>query len=235
MTTRARILLVEDEEAIRENLKLNLELENYKVVAVERGNHALEKFNSEKFDLIILDVMLPEINGFDVLKIIRLQNSTIPVLFLTAKNSSTDVIAGLKIGADDYITKPFNLEELLLRIEKLLFRSQPEVAAVKNEILKFGANSVNFKSFESINYLNEFKRLSKKEVLLLKLLSDRENEVVSRNEILEKIWGYEIFPSTRTIDNYILAFRKQFEDDPKNPKYFFSIRGVGYKMIIPKD
>jgi len=235
MTMKQRILLVEDEEAIRENLKLNLELEGYKVVAVERGNQALEKFKSEKFDLILLDVMIPEINGFDVLKIIRLQNTQIPVLFLTAKNTSSDIIEGLKIGADDYITKPFNLEELLLRIQKLLFRSQQDKPESKTEVLNFGNNMVNFKTFESRNYLNEYKRLSKKEILLLKLLSDSENQVVSRNEILEKIWGYEIFPSTRTIDNYILAFRKHFEEDPRNPKYFFSIRGVGYKMIIPKD
>lgn len=230
-----RILLVEDEIALRENLKLNLELEGYKVIAVERGDQAIDRFRNEKFDLIILDVMLPEINGFDVLKIIRLQNTSIPVLFLTAKNTSADIVEGLKIGADDYLTKPFNLEELLLRIKKLILRSKVEIIVPEREVLYFGDNMVNFKTFESRNYLNKNKRLSKKEVLLLKLLSERENEVVSRNEILEKIWGYDVFPSTRTIDNYILAFRKRFENDPKNPTYFFSIRGVGYKMVIPKD
>jgi two-component system alkaline phosphatase synthesis response regulator PhoP len=177
--------------------------------------------------------MLPEINGFDLLKIIRLENTSVPVLFLTAKNTSADIIEGLKIGADDYLTKPFNLEELLLRINKLIIRSQVEAVVPEKETLVFGENSVNFKTFESKNFKNKHKRLSKKEVMLLKLLSDRENEVVSRNEILEKIWGYDVFPSTRTIDNYILAFRKQFEKDPKNPTFFFSIRGVGYKMIIP--
>lgn len=230
---KQRILLVEDEVALRENLKLNLELEDYKVVAVERGDQALDRFRNEKFDLIILDVMLPEINGFDLLKIIRLENNSVPVLFLTAKNTSADIIEGLKIGADDYLTKPFNLEELLLRIKKLIVRSQVEAVVPEKETLVFGENSVNFKTFESKNFKNKHKRLSKKEVMLLKLLSDRENEVVSRNEILEKIWGYDVFPSTRTIDNYILAFRKQFEKDPKNPTFFFSIRGVGYKMIIP--
>ena len=231
---KQRILLVEDEEVLRDNLKLNLELEGYKVIAVERGSEALERFKSEKFDLILLDVMLPEINGFDLLKIIRLENTTIPVLFLTAKNTSSDIIEGLKIGADDYITKPFNLEELLLRIKKLLIRSQPDSISPEKNILLFGENSVNFKTFESRNFSGDTKRLSKKEILLIKLLSDRENEVVSRNEILEKVWGYDVFPSTRTIDNYILAFRKQFEKDAKNPTFFFSIRGVGYKMIIPK-
>ena len=230
---KSEILLVEDEVALRENLKLNLELEDYKVVAVERGDQALDRFRNEKFDLIILDVMLPEINGFDLLKIIRLENNSVPVLFLTAKNTSADIIEGLKIGADDYLTKPFNLEELLLRIKKLIVRSQVEAVVPEKETLVFGENSVNFKTFESKNFKNKHKRLSKKEVMLLKLLSDRENEVVSRNEILEKIWGYDVFPSTRTIDNYILAFRKQFEKDPKNPTFFFSIRGVGYKMIIP--
>jgi two-component system alkaline phosphatase synthesis response regulator PhoP len=179
--------------------------------------------------------MLPEINGFDVLKVIRLENNSIPVLFLTAKNTSADIIEGLKIGADDYLTKPFNLEELLLRIKKLLLRSKAEVVIPEKEMLLFGGNQVNFKTFESINYQGEHKRLSKKEIMLLKLLSDRENEVVSRNEILEKIWGYDVFPSTRTIDNYILAFRKFFEKDAKSPTFFFSIRGVGYKMIIPKN
>jgi two-component system alkaline phosphatase synthesis response regulator PhoP len=232
---KQRILLVEDEVALRENLKLNLELEDYKVVAVERGDQALERFRNEKFDLIILDVMLPEINGFDVLKIIRLENNAIPVLFLTAKNTSADIIEGLKIGADDYLTKPFNLEELLLRINKLISRSSVDKPIVlEKEVLHFGSNQVNFKTFESENFKKEKKRLSKKEIMLLKLLSDRENEVVSRNEILEKIWGYDVFPSTRTIDNYILAFRKFFEKDPKNPTFFFSIRGVGYKMIISR-
>lgn len=231
---KQRILLVEDEEVLRDNLKLNLELENYKVIAVERGNEALDRFKSEKFDLILLDVMLPEINGFDLLKIIRLENTTVPVLFLTAKNTSSDIVEGLKIGADDYITKPFHLEELLLRIQKLIIRSKPEESKSEKNVLNFGENSVNFKTFESRNFEGELKRLSKKEILLLKLLSDRENEVVSRNEILEKVWGYDVFPSTRTIDNYILAFRKQFEKDPKSPTFFFSIRGVGYKMIIPE-
>ena len=232
---KQRKLLVEDEIALRENLKLNLELEGYKVVSVERGDQALDRFKKEKFDLIILDVMLPEINGFDVLKIIRLENSIVPVLFLTAKNTSADIVEGLKIGADDYLTKPFNLEELLLRIKKLIVRSKVEIIVPEREVLYFGDNMVNFKTFESRNYLDKSKRLSKKEILLLKLLSDRENEVVSRNEILEKIWGYDVFPSTRTIDNYILAFRKRFESDPKSPIFFFSIRGVGYKMVIPKD
>lgn len=233
---KQRILLVEDEIALRENLKLNLELEDYKVIAVERGDQALDRFRNEKFDLIILDVMLPEINGFDVLKVIRLENTSIPVLFLTAKNTSADIIEGLKIGADDYLTKPFNLEELLLRIKKLISRSKIDAPVVlEKDLLQFGDNQVSFKTFESKNFNKEVKRLSKKEIMLLKLLSDRENEVVSRNEILEKIWGYDVFPSTRTIDNYILAFRKFFEKDPKNPTFFFSIRGVGYKMIIPKD
>lgn len=232
---RERILLVEDEIALRDNLKLNLELEGYKVITVERGSQALDRFRGGKFDLIILDVMLPEISGFDILKIIRLENARIPVLFLTAKNTSADIVEGLKIGADDYITKPFNLEELLLRIKKLIIRNRSDVVLQEKEILYFGDNMVNFKTFECKNYQNKFKRLTKKEILLLKLLSERENEVVSRNEILEKIWGYDIFPSTRTIDNYILAFRKLFEKDAKNPTFFFSIRGVGYKMIIPSD
>lgn len=224
-----RILLVEDEESLRESLKLNLELEDYEVVATDNGKDAIKYFHEQHFDLSILDVMLPEVDGFQICEQIRLTNMDMPVIFLTAKDAATDRIAGLKRGADDYITKPFNLEELLLRVSNLIRRTSkaPENTP---EVYEFGDNRINFVTYEAEAKGDTFS-LTKKEAMLLKLLIDRRNEVVSRQQILQSVWGYDVYPSTRTIDNFILSFRKYFEADPKNPQYFLSIRGVGYKFV----
>lgn len=226
----SRILLVEDEANIRENLKLNLELEGFEVVSAADGHSAVKVFKEQRFNCVILDIMLPELDGLAVCEQIRLENTDIPILFLTAKNSGQDVIQGLRKGADDYMTKPFNLEELLLRVGILVKRnlhsksSRAEVAE-----FVFGANQVNFATYEASGEQGDIK-LTNKEVKLLKLLVDRQGEVVSRQHILQTVWGYDVFPSTRTIDNFILAFRKYFEKDPKNPRFFHSVRGVGYKF-----
>ncbi len=225
-----RILIVEDEDHIRENLKLNFELEGYEVVAVDNGARAIKDFKEQRFNLVVLDVMLPEMDGFDVCEQIRLEDMDTPILFLTAKDAAHDKIQGLKTGGDDYMTKPFNLEELLLRVKNLIKRSNK--GAAKNDDFKeykFGPNTINFVTYEAQG-ANGKQKLTNKELKLLKLLIDRKDEVVSRQHILQTVWGYDVFPSTRTIDNFILAFRKYFEDDPKNPKYFHSIRGVGYKF-----
>ena len=224
-----RILLVEDEESLRESLKLNLELEDYEVVATDNGKDAIKYFHEQHFDLAILDVMLPEVDGFQICEQIRLTNMDMPVIFLTAKDAATDRIAGLKRGADDYITKPFNLEELLLRVSNLIRRTSkaPENTP---EVYEFGNNHINFVTYEAEAKGKTFS-LTKKEAMLLKLLIDRRNEVVSRQQILQSVWGYDVYPSTRTIDNFILSFRKYIEEDPKNPEYFLSIRGVGYKFV----
>ena len=230
-----RILLVEDEEHLQEAIKLNLELEGNKVVAVGNGIEAVKIFKQERFNLVILDVMLPELDGFGVCEAIRLHNSTVPILFLTAKNSSEDKILGLRRGADDYMTKPFNLEEFLLRVNALVKRGlNQEEKKEMNDVFRFEGNEVNFKTFEIIGKDKKPIRLTKKEIALLKLLIERKNEVVSRENILESVWGYDIYPSTRTVDNFILAFRKYFEVDPKEPKYFYSVRGVGYKFMYNK-
>jgi two-component system alkaline phosphatase synthesis response regulator PhoP len=223
-----RILFAEDEENIRELVKLNLELEGYEVVPASNGRDALKYFGEQHFDLAVLDVMLPEINGFQVCEQIRLTNLEMPIIFLTAKDSTPDRIAGLKKGADDYLTKPFHLEELLLRVNNLIRRTSkaPENTP---EVYQFGNNKVNFRTYEAEGAGGPV-LLTKKEAMLLKLLIDRKNEVVSRNQILQSVWGYDVFPSTRTIDNFILSFRKYFEEDQRNPKYFHSIRGVGYKF-----
>ena len=225
-----RILLVEDEESIRYAVKLNLEGDGHEVVTAGNGKKALELIESQHFDLLLLDVMLPDVDGFSITEQVRLTNREIPILILTAKDMAQDRITGLKKGADDYLTKPFNLEELMLRVNNLLRRSQ-RVKGEVAETFEFGQNKVNFETFEAITWRGEAIVLTKKEAMLLKLLVERKNEVVSRNQILQSVWGYDVFPSTRTIDNFILAFRKYFEKDPKQPRFFHSIRGVGYKFM----
>ena len=225
-----RILLVEDEEQIRKLIKMNLELEGYEVVAVDNGRKAIDIIEGQHFDLMILDVMLPEVDGFKICQKVRLNNTKVGIIILSAKDTSQDRITGLKYGADDYLTKPFNLEELLLRVSNLLKRSSEE-SVNELEYYEFGDNKINFITYEADVKKGVF-RLTQKEVLLLKMLIERKNEVVSRKEILQNVWGYDVFPSTRTIDNFILNFRKYFEEDPRNPKYFHSIRGVGYKFAI---
>lgn len=225
-----RILLVEDEPSLCETIKLNLELEGYTVQVARDGKSALKSFKSERFNLIILDVMLPEMDGFTVCEAIRLENPAIPVLFLTAKNSSSDRVYGLKIGADDYLTKPFNLEELLLRVQNLLRRSVKSQDAPGMTDYSIGDSKINFVNQEILKGKETF-HLTRKETLLLKLLIERRNEVVSREHILETVWGYDIYPSTRTIDNFMVSFRKYFEKDPSNPQYFQSVRGIGYRFV----
>ena len=225
------ILLVEDEENLQEALKLNLELEGYEVTGSFDGADALRQFQKEHFDLIILDVMLPELDGITVCETIRLSNSEIPILILSAKNSSADRVMGLKKGADDYLTKPFNLEELLLRVHKLIRKSeQLSSRQPLPAVYEFGNNKIDFKALLCSNKSGEKITLSKKEGMLLKLLIENKNEVVTREKILQAVWGYNVYPTTRTIDNFILNFRKYFEEDSRNPHYFHSVRSVGYKF-----
>ena len=224
-----RILLVEDEENLHEAIKMNLELEDYIVTSVFNGKEAMRKFNQGRYDLVILDVMLPGVNGFDICQTIRLENKQIPILFLTAKNASHARINGLKVGGDDYLTKPFNLEELILRSANLIKRS---VMATDKSIdqYRIGEFVIDFNSFEVIAENGQMSRLTNRQIKLLRLLIEKSNQVVSRQEILEKIWGYDVYPSTRTIDNVILAFRKIFEINVEPFTYFKSVRGVGYKF-----
>ncbi len=226
------ILLVEDEEHMHHTIKLNFELEGYKVSSAYDGVQALKFIESEYFDLIVLDIMLPELDGINVLENIRLNNIETPVLILSAKNSSADRILGLKKGADDYLTKPFSLEELLLRVEKLIEKNKRlQASSPQLDNYSFNNNFIDFKALTAKNFQHQHLSLSKKEAMLLKLLIDNKGEVVNREKILQMVWGYNVYPTTRTIDNFILNFRKYFEQDPKNPKHFLSARGVGYKFI----
>jgi len=224
------ILLVEDEENLHEALKLNLELEGYEVTSAYNGAAALKAVESEYFDLIIMDVMLPELDGINVTETIRLNHIDVPILILSAKNTSADRVLGLKKGADDYLTKPFNLEELILRVQKLIEKNKRlQDKTSIGDTYTFGNNTIDFKAQEARTRSGQKIQLSKKESMLLKLLIENKNEVVPREKILQVVWGYNVYPTTRTIDNFILSFRKYFEEDSRNPKYFHSVRGVGYK------
>jgi len=222
------ICLVEDEKSLRDMIQLNLELEGYAVTAFQDGKEALNAFEKKiDYNLVILDVMLPFVSGLTLCRFIR-EKSTVPILFLSAKGTTADRVNGLKLGANDYLPKPFDLEELLLKVHIL-----SQQISNNKEIISFqiGNLSIDLSSFEVKNSSETIVHVfSKREVELLKLFKEKENKVISRDEILDEIWGKDQFPTSRTIDNYILVFRKIFEKDPKNPIHFHSIRGVGYKF-----
>lgn len=226
-----RILLVEDEENLVDVIKLNLEAEGFVVKVAGDGKRAIEMYREQRFDLIVLDIMLPNVDGITVCETVRLENSKLPILMLSAKSSPSERVAGLKAGADDYLVKPFDLEEFLLRIQLLLKRNAREEGKDVDMVdYSFGENNVNFQTYEFKGVDGKKGKLSARENKLLKLLIDRKHQVVSRDQILELVWGVDVYPSTRTIDNYLLNFRKYFEADPKEPIYFHSVRGVGYKF-----
>ena len=230
MSSKPSILLAEDEENLHDALKLNLELEGYEVTSAYTGSVTLQKVQQEYFDLLILDVMLPDLDGISITETIRVQNNDVPILILSAKNTGADRVLGLKKGADDYLTKPFNLEELLLRVQKLIRKNKKlNEKDFVGDTYQFGSNTIDFRAQEAVNKNGERIQLSKKEAMLLKLLIENKNDVVPREKILQTVWGYNVYPTTRTIDNFILNFRKYFEQDSRNPRYFHSVRGVGYK------
>ena len=227
LTRKITICLVEDEQSLIEMIQFNLELDGYDVFAIRDGGLAKEHFESKiDYDLFILDVMLPRISGLDLCKIIR-EKSQAPILFLSAKGTTQDRIEGLKIGANDYLPKPFDLEELILKV-KILTKKEGEQ---KDFLLQVGELEVDFNTFEVRSLENEIVHLfSKREIELLKLFQEKEGKVVSRDEILDRVWGKDSYPTARTIDNYILVFRKVFEKNARKPQFFHSIRSVGYKF-----
>lgn len=231
MSSKKKILIAEDEDSIRNLLKFNLEAEGYLVTSVSNGLDAMKRFRDGRYDLAILDIMMPEIDGYSVCESIRLIDAEVPILFLSAKGSGEARVKGLKIGGNDFVTKPFHLEELLIRISRLIsnrFLTEHKPGITE---YRFGEKyHINFEKYEAIGNQGSFS-LTKKEALLLKLLFEYEGQVVSREKILTTVWGYSEFPVTRTIDNFILSFRKYFEPDPKNARHFLSLRGVGYKFV----
>lgn len=234
--TRKRILVVEDERHIAEGLKLNLELQGYEVTIAMDGVSAIQLWKDWHPDLIVLDIMLPGIDGISILQNIRLENERIPVLILSAKSDFEDKVKGLVYGVDDYITKPFYLEEFLLRVKRLLKRvswaseTLDSMEDRRSDALKsytFGGNRIDFETSTAHCKKGEI-RLTEQETRLLKLFVTRRGKPLSRTEILEIGWGYTGGISTRTVDNFIVRFRKYFEENPKKPVYFKSLRSLGY-------
>jgi two-component system, OmpR family, alkaline phosphatase synthesis response regulator PhoP len=226
---KAHILLVEDEMHLARGITFNLELEGYLISHVESGEEALEKVRIEKFDLIILDVMLPGIDGFEVCKKVRELDSRVPVLMLTARSEERDRIKGLAGGADDYLIKPFNLKEFLLRVSGMLRRSAWYRPEPVEESYRFGDNEVFLLSYRARTRQGEID-LTDLEVRMLSLFFHREGEALPRSEILENVWGYSSDAETRTLDNFIVRLRKYFEPEPSRPRFFQTVRGVGYRF-----
>jgi two-component system alkaline phosphatase synthesis response regulator PhoP len=225
---REKILIIEDEADLVKGLKLNLADEGYEVDWASDGREGLRRALEEAPDLVILDIMLPGMNGLEVCRELRQKKANIPVIMLTAKGEEVDKVVGLEIGADDYITKPFSVRELLARIKAHLRREKMEPRNVP-KTFAFGDVEVDFVHFKVRRAGREFD-LTSLEVDILKYLVAHKGEVVSREALLDKIWGYEKFPTTRTIDNHILKLRKKIEEDPSRPRHIFSIYGEGYRF-----
>lgn len=228
MNKITEILLVEDEESLAVGLEFNLTEEGYSVTRASDGRKALKLYESKNFDLIILDIMLPYVDGFEVAKKVRETKPQLPILMLTARTRKEDKIHGLELGADDYMTKPFHLEELLLRIKGMLKRKEwYSSSTVNNPVYKFGKNEVNFETLVC-NCGTEELRLTPHEAMALQYLIERKGKPVSRRELLEKVWNITSEVETRTVDNFIVRLRKYFEEDPSDPQFIKSVRGVGY-------
>lgn len=224
----SKILVVEDELAIRNGLIDNLEIEGYEVDQAEDGKMGLEKILHNKYNLIILDVMMPGLSGFDVCKKTRAAGNNTPIILLTAKGEEIDKVLGLELGADDYITKPFGLRELLARVKALLRRSENNTA--QTEELTFGRLKINFATFLAVSDGIEVS-LSHREFEILKYLFDHKNETVTRDDLLKDVWGHQSKITTRTVDNFILKLRQKIEDDINHPRIILTIYGIGYKLV----
>ena len=228
------ILLVEDDKNLADGLLLNLEAEGYQTVHVDNGAEVKQAVDNGNFDLILLDIMLPGRDGLTVCRELRDEGLTVPILFLTARDQSDEKVEGLVAGGDDYITKPFDLRELLARIQGV-FRRQAWLADSRQSVpgeYRFADRWINFKTFVASGPGGE-QQLTRKECMVAKYLIERAGEVISRDQLLDAVWGYHIYPTTRTIDNFILKLRKIFEKDPANPEHIETIRGVGYRFNEP--
>ncbi len=222
------VLIIEDEEVIADVLEDNLIAEGYKVTVARDGNKGLKEWQSNELDLVVLDVMLPYKNGFEVCQIMRDSNDRTPVLFLSALGQPDDRVKGLSVGGDDYLVKPFHLPEFLLRVENMLKRKNWGQELQQDEF-SFANFKIDFKTW-TVDNGERLISLGEREIGILKLLVKRKNEVVSRDEILDIVWGDDAFPSSRTVDNFVLKLRRIFEPDQTNPIYFHTIWGVGYKF-----
>jgi DNA-binding response OmpR family regulator len=227
-----KILIVEDEAPMLQGLKDNLEFEGYLVDTAPEGNSGLEKILTNKYDLVLLDVMLPYISGFDICKRARKEGISTPIILLTAKGEEIDKVLGLELGADDYITKPFSLRELLARIKAILRRSSVESSGKSlTEDVLIGNMSVNFKNYEASVNENTVK-MTHKEFEILHYLYNNANKTVHRDDIMSSVWEIDYEVTTRTVDNFILKLRQKIETDPNHPKIILTVHGIGYKLVV---
>ena len=220
-----RILIIEDEPDLLRGLALNLKAEGYGVLTASRGDAGIEQALRDRPELVLLDIMLPGMNGLDVCRELRRKGFEAPIIMLTAKAEEVDRVVGLEIGADDYVTKPFGIRELLARIRARLRRHVPTAAG-----LRLGPVEIDFDKHEATRGGQRIE-LTGKEFDVLRLLARHRGEIVTRDRLLEEVWGYEAYPTTRTVDTHILRLRQKLEEDPSNPRYILSIYGEGYKLV----
>lgn len=230
----AKILIIEDDPAIVRGLKDTLEDESYEVLTASDGQEGYEKIRRENPDLIVLDLMLPKLDGFDLCRRVRSEGIPTPILILTARGAEGDRIKGLDLGGDDYVVKPFSLLELLARIRALLRRPPPASAKHPPDILEFGDVVIDFRRFEA-RKAGRVLEMSRKEYGILRCLASRAGEVVTRDELLDEVWGIDSYPTTRTVDNHMSMIRGKIEDRPAEPKYLITIHGVGYKLVVGEN
>lgn len=229
---KSRILLVEDEENLANGLEYNLTAEGYAVALARDGKEAIKFFDESEFDLVVLDIMLPYFNGFEIAKHIRDKHPQMPILMLTARTGVEDKVKGLELGADDYLTKPFHLKELLLRIKGMLKRKNwYQKVLIETPHYNFGRNKINFENLKCSNGKKEF-QLTSYEAMIMKYLIENKDKVVTRKELLENVWNMNPDIETRTVDNFIVRLRKYFEEDPSDPKYIVSVRSAGYMFQV---
>ena len=223
-----RLLIIEDDLSILKGLKAGLEEEHYEIVSASDGEDGYNKAKDEKYDLILLDLMLPGKNGQDICRDLRAEGINTPIIMLTSKKDEIDKILGLETGADDYVTKPFSIRELQARIKAVLRRFDQGIK--KCDTCSFGDITIDFLKLTACKGEEQLK-LSSREFEILRLFIQHESELVSRDMLLDEVWGYDVFPTTRTVDNYILNLRKKIEDDPANPKYIVTVPKAGYKFL----
>ena len=226
----AKILIVEDDSAILLGLRENLAYEGHTVVEVTRGDKALETLAGAKPDLLILDIMLPGISGFEVCRRIRKDDRRLPILMLTARSDEVDKVMGLDLGADDYLTKPFSLSELLARVRALLRRTQLHEESELPSTLEFGQVRLDFISYVATRRGKPV-HLTAKEFALIRYLAAHKGEALRRDLLLDRVWGEDVYPTNRTVDTHVLSLRNKLELDPSHPRYLVTVHGVGYKFI----
>lgn len=227
----ACVLLVEDDPALALGLGDALEFEGFKVLSASTGREALDLARSEKPDCIVLDLMLPDMNGYQVCETLRKEGSLTPIMMLTARSQESDKIRGLDVGADDYVTKPFSIGEVLARVRALLRRADPQRGKAGVRRIEIGASLIDPVA-QTLTRDGVLSQLSYYEVELIRLLHERRGEPVSRDEILDQIWGIEANPTNRTVDNFIVKLRKKIEIDPASPRHILTVYGVGYKLVL---